>query len=215
MGYKCPYCGEVTPDEISSYSDNGDIYFHEESYPRKGHLFWSMKKCAMCKKLSFSIFGGDSDWGTNVYLSYPPDNVKAFPDYVPEAVRIDYMEARTILQQSPKAAATLARRCLQGMIHDFWDIHEKNLNAEITSLKGKIPSLQWKAIDSLRKIGNIGAHMESDVDRIIDVDPQEADKLLTLIEFLVDKWYIARHDEEAFLQEVVEIGDQKEAERKG
>ncbi len=44
------------------------------------------------------------------------------------------------------------------MIHDFWGIYEKNLNAEITTLKDKVTSAQWAALDGLRKIGNIGAH---------------------------------------------------------
>ncbi|MEO2798510.1 DUF4145 domain-containing protein, partial [Flavonifractor plautii] len=122
--------------------------------------------------------------------------------------------ANMILEASPKAAATLLRRCLQGMIHDYWEIHEKNLNAEITSLKDKVPPAQWKALDALRKVGNIGAHMEKDVNLIIDIEPDEAKKLLKLIELLFEKWYIARHDEETLLSDIVGIADEKDAERK-
>lgn len=57
---------------------------------------------------------------------------------------------------------------------------------EITALQSLVPPAQWKAIDSLRSVGNIGAHMESDVNVIIDVDPDEAQKLLKLIELLID-----------------------------
>ena len=99
------------------------------------------------------------------------------------------------------------------MIHDFWDIHEKNLNAELSSLRDKVTPLQWNAIDGLRKIGNIGAHMEKDIDCIVDVDPDEAQKLLTLIAFLIEKWYITRHDEEVLLHEIKEMAAQKEEER--
>ena len=88
------------------------------------------------------------------------------------------------------------------------------MNAEITSLKGKVSPTQWKAIDGLRKIGNIGAHMEKDVELIIDVDPGEAKKLLKLIELLIEKWYIARNDEEQLLDEISKLADEKEAERK-
>ena len=119
-----------------------------------------------------------------------------------------------IMNDSPKAAATLARRCLQGMIHDFWNIHEKNLNAEITQLKGKVPASQWKAIDAVRNIGNIGAHMEHDVNLIIDVDPDEAGKLIRLIEHLIEKWYIDRHDAEALYAELADISDEKNKARK-
>lgn len=140
--------------------------------------------------------------------------MKHYPDYIPEQIRHDYEEANMILEASPKAAATLLRRCLQGMIHDFHNIHEKNLNAEITALKGKITPELWKAIDGLRKIGNIGAHMEHDVNLIIDIDADEAKKLLKLIELLFDKWYIARHDEEALFNDIVGISDDKADKRK-
>ena len=140
--------------------------------------------------------------------------MKHYPDYIPEQIRKDYEEANLILERSPKAAATLLRRCLQGMIHDFWGIKEKNLNAEVTQLKGKVNLIQWQAIDGLRKIGNIGAHMEKDVNLIVDIEPDEAKKLLRLIEMLLDKWYITRHEEEDLLNEIVGIAKSKEEQRK-
>ena len=100
------------------------------------------------------------------------------------------------------------------MIHDFWGIKEKNLNAEVTQLKGKVNLIQWQAIDGLRKIGNIGAHMEKDVNLIVDIEPDEAKKLLRLIEMLLDKWYITRHEEEDLLNEIVGIAKSKEEQRK-
>ncbi len=140
--------------------------------------------------------------------------MKHYPEYIPEPIRRDYEEANLILERSPKAAATLLRRCLQGMIHDFWKINEKNLNAEITQLKEKVSPTLWQAIDGLRKIGNIGAHMEKDVNLIIDIEPDEAKKLLRLIEMLFEKWYVERHKEEVLLGEIVGIAEDKEKQRK-
>lgn len=138
---------------------------------------------------------------------------KSYPDYIPKQIRDDYTEASDIIDLSPKAAATLFRRCLQGMIHDFWNIHEKNLNAEISKLKDKVSLPLWSAIDGLRKMGNIGAHMEHDVNLIVDIDTLEAQKLQKLIELLFDKWYIARHDEEKLLNDISDTSDKKQAER--
>ena len=45
----------------------------------------------------------------------PPSASKHFPDYVPQAIREDYGEACLIRDLSPKASATLSRRCLQGI----------------------------------------------------------------------------------------------------
>lgn len=49
----------------------------------------------------------------------PPSFAQVWPEYVPAPIRSDYEEACAIRDPSPKASATLARRCLQGMIRDF------------------------------------------------------------------------------------------------
>ena len=100
------------------------------------------------------------------------------------------------------------------MIHDFWGIKERNLNCEISALKDKVSPTLWKALDSLRKIGNIGAHMENDVNLIIDIDNSEATKLKKLIELLFEKWYIARHDEEELYNDIADTADEKSNQRK-
>ncbi|MCH5205690.1 MAG: DUF4145 domain-containing protein [Oscillospiraceae bacterium] len=155
---------------------------------------------------------------SNLVTQIRPKSIhQPFPDYVPQSIRNDYEEACAIVELSPKASATLARRCLQGMIRDFWNVpgNTKGLLAkEIDALKGKIPETQWNAIDALRKIGNIGAHMEKDTNIIVDIDTGEAEKLIKLIELLIKQWYIARHEEEQLLSEIVAIKDEKEAERK-
>lgn len=99
------------------------------------------------------------------------------------------------------------------MIHDYWGIKNQNLNAEITSLKDEIPSAQWRALNGLRQIGNISAHMENDVNIIIDIEPDEALKLQKLIELLMEKWYINRHDEEQLSADLVGIADEKKEQR--
>ena len=163
-----------------------------------------------CKKLSVVAINRTTNRQIDIV---PKVVIKEFPDYIPTQIRNDYYEASLIIEDSPKAAATLLRRCLQGMIHDFWGIQEKNLNAELTELKARVSDAQWKAIDGVRRIGNIGAHMESDVNTIIDVEAGEANKLLKLIELLLDKWYIARHDEEQLLSEIANIAETKERKR--
>jgi len=65
----------------------------------------------------------------------PPSSAKVFPDFIPAAVRSDYEEACAIRDLSPKASATLSRRCLQGMIRDFWNIKKPRLVEEIQELQ--------------------------------------------------------------------------------
>jgi hypothetical protein len=145
----------------------------------------------------------------------PPSSAKVFPDYVPKAIRDDYVEACLIRDLSPKASATLSRRCLQGMIRDFWKTRPGNLIGEIDQIEDKTDALTWAAIDSVRKIGNIGAHMEKDINMIVDVDPTEAQTLIGLIELLIKDWYITQHDRQERLKNIVEISATKEAIKSG
>lgn len=221
-GYICPFCNKAmsvheqtfVSRKISfDWSENTLATHPSISSVKNPMLSVSFFRCPTCKKTSVQVDGACIEFN-NVHMRIIPfSGAKKFPDYIPKAVREDYEEACAIIDASPKAAATLARRCLQGMIRDFWEIKEKNLNTEITALKDKIPASQWKAIDALRKLGNIGAHMEKDVDLIVDIDNGEAQKLIKLIEHLLEQWYVNRHDQEQLYLEIAEINEDKQSKR--
>lgn len=97
------------------------------------------------------------------------------------------------------------------MIRDFWKISKPNLKQEIDELKGHVDAETWDAIDAIRKLGNIGAHMEKDVNVIVDVDPDEAQKLVWLIELLLKEWYVTKHERQEKLKEIAGIGAAKDA----
>jgi len=149
-----------------------------------------------------------------------PD-IKEFPEYIPAAIRQDYEEACKILTLSPTASATLSRRCLQGMIRDFHGETKDRLIDEINAIEDKVDPLTWEAIDALRQIanigahGNIGAHMEKDVNLIIDVEPNEAQALIGLNEMLFKEWYIHRKERQKNLQTIIDIGKNKQVAKKG
>jgi hypothetical protein len=135
------------------------------------------------------------------WLLIPESAAKPQPDYIPKAIVEDYSEACRIKDLSPKASATLARRCLQGMIRDFCGISKARLIDEIKELRTQIDENRAPrgvthesvdAIDAVREVGNIGAHMEKDVDLIVEIDDNEAQALIDLIETLFEDWYVAR-----------------------
>lgn len=209
-GYTCPYCNQVmaiSNDSMKLYrlSFGGSLAFNDS----RGSIDVRIYQCPACDKISVDVRGSHGMIGNSFVGTYPNLSITTFPDYIPQAIRNDYEEASRIVALSPKASATLARRCLQGMIRDFHKIRKNTLYEEISELHGKIPEMQWKAIDSLRRVGNIGAHMEKDVNLIVDVEPDEASKLIKLIELLLEKWYIARHEEEALLNEIIGMADAK------
>lgn len=144
----------------------------------------------------------------------PQSLARKFPEYIPLSIRNDYEEAYAIVNLSPKASATLSRRCLQGMIRDFFQISKSNLYEEIDAIKDKISTEQWDVLNGIRRIGNIGAHMEKDINLIVDIEPDEAKKLIKLIELLIQQWYIERHNQQRLYADIIDIDQAKQQERK-
>ena len=73
---------------------------------------------------------------------------------------------------------------------------------------------QWAVLDGVRRIGNIGAHMEKDINLIVDIEPDEAQKLIKLIELLLQQWYIERHNQQELFADIIGIDQAKQQERK-
>ena len=213
--YTCPYC-----NKSQAWTNNCTMILNRKDVPMivpaSGYqdtlyAIYTIKCAnATCNKTTIIAFNRSESSQVDIL---PQHVYRRFPEYIPEQIRTDYEEASQIIDLSPKAAATLLRRCLQGMIRDFWGITRNRLYDEINELNGRVTPSQWNAIDGLRKLGNIGAHMESDVNLIIDLSPDEAKQLLKLIELLLEKWYVARHDEEELLNSIVSTSDQKQGER--
>jgi hypothetical protein len=67
-----------------------------------------------------------------------------------------------------------------------------------------------EAIDSVRGIGNIGAHMERDINMIVPVDSGEAKILIELIEELFSDWYVARHKRKERFDRIKAMSQQKQ-----
>ena len=91
------------------------------------------------------------------------------------------------------------------MIRDFWSISKPRLKDEIDALEEKVDADVWDSIDAVRSVGNIGAHMEKDINIIVDVGPDEAQLLIGLIEQLVDEWYITREDRKNRAQKLKDL----------
>lgn len=225
-GYTCPFCGKLIDDSLvktqlwflppahmrplDSHTDT--LVFDQRT--SDDQVCTVLRTCPSCKRESVSI-NRDTGHETFDVLAYPPRKMADLPYYIPEAIRIDYSEALSIVSLSPKAAATLCRRCLQAMIHDHWGIHGKNLNAEITTLRDKIPEKIWSAIDALRRIGNIGAHMEHDSSLIIDISQADAMRLIRLIELLMNLWYIEEHKQATLIDQIICTDQHLQEIRKG
>jgi len=95
------------------------------------------------------------------------------------------------------------------MLRDYWGVNGRTLHDEILAIEDKVDPVVWDAILNVKSIGNIGAHMERDINLIIDVNPEEAELLIQMIEMLIEDWYVARHNKQQKLLRIKEIAEEK------
>ncbi len=233
FGWTCPFCSRhttITSNDISSSSHQLEIK-NSQGY-RVALSSFIVCPNTKCKKFTFTVTLRDLrkregpsppyGWAHEDILAkwdlIPESLAKPFPDYIPEVILTDYSEACLIQTKSPKASATLSRRCLQGILRDYWNVKpdtlSKEISKEIEQIKDKVEPSIWNAIDAVRKIGNIGAHMEKDINVIVDVEPNEAYLLIELIEILLKEWYVAREERNNRVSKITAIATSKEQERK-
>jgi hypothetical protein len=99
--------------------------------------------CSCCRKSS--LWAGEK-------LIYSPSGIGPDPNPdLPEDIRTDYEEARSIAAQSPRGAAALLRLCIQKLC--------KYLGEAGNNINGDIRSLIGKGLDPrIRVIGNSAVH---------------------------------------------------------
>ncbi|WP_118857833.1 DUF4145 domain-containing protein [Sphingomonas mesophila] len=232
FNWVCPYCNhaQTVVSERTSRT-TGPVGVQDVA---EGSLVLQRRSigCANpdCHRLTLEVIIGQDAGGENWRLKpnteifrqtlLPRGTAKPQPDYIPAPLVEDYTEACLISDLSPKASATLARRCLQGMIRNFCNIQKPRLIDEITELRVQVESgvadrsispESVEAIDNVRSIGNIGAHMEKDINTIVPVDADEAVLLIGLIELLFAEWYGARHARKVRLEKIALLKFQKDA----
>lgn len=231
MKWTCPYCDRSQVVVQAQMSQNSVIIGIDNLAEGKvGFSLFSIG-CANedCSRLTTEITFRKVDlnnhpqrlnFNTNLrhWNLLPDGTAKPQPSYIPPPIVEDYVEACRIKTLSPKASATLSRRCLQGMIRDFCGISKARLIDEVVELKKRVdegnapPGVNIEAVDAIdhvRGIGNIGAHMEKNIDLIIPVDDQEAQLLIDLIETLFDEWYVARHVRQERLARIAAVAQEK------
>ena len=222
FNWTCPHCERaVTITEKRFSEGRHTLYINNSEGIRTLHSLYIVCPNPECKR--FTLTAELYETGRiphqkegikllqklNSWALIPPSASKHFQDYVPAPIRQDYEEACLIKDLSPKASATLSRRCLQGILRDFWTVKAGRLVDEIAQVKDKVDPITWEAIEAVRKLGNIGAHMEKDIDMIVEVDPGEAALLIGLVETLLKEWYVARAERAARMGAVISAAANK------
>lgn len=219
FNWECPYCKNKTTILSSNYSY--EFHRFEDTVLKTDIIICPNRECKKTTIIASLYSSQDvifSPYSTYNKISLKPGitsiwektlqpdipNAMVLPEYIPEYLREDYYEAYKIIELSPKSSATLTRRCLQGMIRDFWNIKKDKLIKEIEELEknSKIDEETKRILDIIRKIGNKGAHLEKDVNLIVNIEKEDAKILLNLLEELFQTWYISKHEKEERLKKL-------------
>jgi hypothetical protein len=106
--------------------------------------------CSKC--LQFALWVGGN-------LVYPSPSSAPLPSKdMPSDVKEDYLEARKLVDMSPRSAESLLRLALQKLMPYLGESGE-SLNDDIGNLVKKgLPSVIQKSLDSIRIIGNNAVH---------------------------------------------------------
>ncbi len=235
FNWTCPTCGAhtaITPPNV----DRRAVDFAADNTPGgmgiklTGELIECPNPRCRAQAFSVSVFHakkqkdpyyrlgpGDPERPVGIgAFTFLPTTTHPLSSHVPKQVAGDYSEAFLIKTLSPKASATLARRALQGMVRDFFDVQDKpNLHQELLAIKDECDPALYEAIMGVKSVGNIGAHSEKDINLIVDVEPDEADILLQLIHLLDNEWYVARAERSLRIAKMKALASSKDAARSG
>ena len=170
--FHCPFCGVFAHQDW--YACTLKDYF-AFSYAEKVSSKLHVSFCSHCGEFSVWYDGN---------LIYPKSSFAPMPsEDMPEDVKEDFLEARNIVMDSPRAAAALLRLALQKLMIHLGE-KGKNLNEDIANLvkKGLPPKIQ-KALDVVRVIGNNAVH-PGEID--LRDDKETALALFELINMIVE-----------------------------
>jgi len=218
LQWTCPFCERESVVPASKLKWHADWMAIENA--RGPHrVAYRLVVCPnqACRQFAFTVFlhqakqDGRGLWRVGSLVKrwdlVPPSKAKVYPEFVPKSILNDYREACLLLDLSPKASAALSRRCLQEMIRDYWGIKKDTLGQELDELRRRVDPLTWQAIEAVRNFGRIGTHTERDLGLIHDAEPEEAQKLIALIEVLIKDWYLTRQERLERLNALVTPGE--------
>ena len=140
--YHCPTCGAYANQNwFSIYVESGHIQQVKDLY---------LSSCTHC--LAYMLWREGN-------IIYPDASPAPLPNPdLPEDIKADYLEARSIINSSPRGAAALFRLCVQKLCKHLGE-DGGDINHDIAALvkKGLNPKIQ-KSLDIVRVIGNEAVH---------------------------------------------------------
>jgi len=141
--FNCPHCNAYANQDwakiLYGFREKGFRDFDE----------WERATCAHCF--------GYSLWHSKTMI-YPEGSGTPPNDDLRDDIKQDYLEAKSIVNRSPRGAAALLRLCIQKLCEQLGE-KGKNINEDISNLVQKgLPVKIQQALDIVRAIGNNAVH---------------------------------------------------------
>jgi hypothetical protein len=176
--FTCPHCLVITQQ---IWSEAVNVHMISPESGGNIHLSPEHIKMAHCCNQDCHRW---SIWDRG-QMVYPIASGAPLPNSdLPDDVKADYEEARTIASLSPRGAAALLRLAIQKLCTHL-DEPGKNLNDDIASLVKKGLSTQvQQALDVVRVTGNNAVH-PGQID--FQDDPERAQVLFTLVNLIAER----------------------------
>ena len=147
--FNCPNCDAFSQMIWNRLSFNNGF----------GNTLSELKMC-VCSHCSYISYWHITDiYGVNGNMIFPKSSYAPLPhNDMPEDIKPDYLEARNIVEDSPRGASALLRLVIQKLCIHLGEKGNK-IDDDIASLvkKGLSPQIQ-SALDIVRVVGNNSVH---------------------------------------------------------
>ena len=150
--FKCPHCLAFAQHQLGLANSVVSMFGSTSVAGITLSTPLSVAQCTSCNGLTLFVKG---------LLAWPKDLSDAPRplDEMPEALKADFEEARTIYRLSPRGAAALLRLCVQKLFGEL-GMGNMSIDAAIKKLvaEGRLDTVLQHAADALRVIGNESVH---------------------------------------------------------
>jgi Domain of unknown function (DUF4145) len=167
--FNCSHC------QAYSKQDWGDVHILSGQGEYNHQQGFRFSSCARCFKQTIWLYDK---------MLYPAiSTAPTAPIDLPEDIKGDYEEARTIVELSPRGASALLRLAIQKLCKHLGE-PGKNINDDIASLVKKgLPVQVQQALDIVRVVGNNAVH-PGQLD--LKDDKETATQLFWLVNLIVE-----------------------------